>query len=612
MDMEVKISKINLSLLAQVLAQDAGVQVVAGPHLATDGEKIYIPPGLMGDESAATIIRGGITHEAVGHCRHTDFSVTPFCGNGLVQSVMNVLEDIRIEKASWLCFPGAKRVLEEMAVEVDGLGWFGGPGNDDRPERLVLSALLRDLRSRILCQPLDATKTADVLMRAQAMFGNRWPQIITLAEQGAVAASTADVLVAAEHIVSLLSQPGKPQPQPQPQPSGSESESNESDAGEGASGGGAEGTDSQGDASANSDATSKASDPSNDDPTGTQGDGLKKEGDLAGASKDDTNISDGGANAAITGEDASSSSGSSDQTSEDLPVTSEVCDPGVEIDATLDSALGRFLASDAIDRVWSLNTKVDQGLMELAPRARFERDPSVSLAMRLRNELERLLFTRMQDEDDAIVDRGRLDSTRLVEAMTGSRDVFTREQAEGEALDTEVFILADRSGSTNRFIHSINNAVRGMGGAMSHLEGSHLTFGIWYFDDVLEQAKRPEVRWRTDMDRCWASARNGTDWLSSFTYLMPKLAKSRRTRKVFYTITDGDLGRDEDAEAAIRAAKMSGIDLVFLRINPESPEPTWFKRCNNVSASSVDTTVDGLNGLHRAIFRSLQQALMPN
>lgn len=638
MDMEVKIGKLNLSLLAQVLAQNAGVEVVAGPHLATNGKQIFIPPGLIGDESAATIIRGGITHEAVGHCRHTDFSIAP--SGGLEKSVLNVLEDIRIEKASWLCYPGAKRILEDMAVEVDGLGWFDGPQQNSSPEGLMLMALLRDMRARILLQPIDGAKTSDLLARAQKVFGNRWAQIVALAEQGAMADSTADVLTATKKIVDLLCKPGQPQPQPQqqsPQPQQSSNSSENEDQEEDGQQGNADESD--------DDQKSDSDGPSKDDPEQSDGEsdgepadgepaeegpsqdgtqaggdeesgGQKEEGvsseadgnadaeDAAGSQSSDSTDADGAEDC-----DEESSQGGVGSGSGDEP-TSVVCDANVEIDASLDSALGRFLKSDAVQTVWSLNSNVDKGLMELGPRTLFGKDPSASLAMRLRNELERLLFTHMQDEDDAIVDRGRLDSTRLVEAMTGSRDVFTREQEEGESLDTEVYILADRSGSTYPFINNINHAVRGMGAGMAFLEGSHLDFGVWYFDDYLYQAKRPGVRWRKEMDRCSAQASGGTDWLSTFSYLMPKLAKSKRTRKVLYTITDGDLGTEGDAQAAIRTAKMSGIDLVFLMVNAE--EPGWFRKHQNISAASVKVCDDGIGGLHRAIFKSLQRALLPS
>lgn len=619
--------KVNLSLLAQVLAQKVGVEVVAGPHLATNGKVIFVPPDLMGDETAAVIVRGGVCHEAVGHVRHTDFSVAP--KEKLLRSLLNVIEDIRIEKLAWRCYPGARRILEEMAVTVDGKGWFAGPPKgqeQQQPESVLLMALLRDLRTRVLMQPLDPVQTADLIQQAQSVFGNRWPQVIALAEAGAAGADTAAAYQCAMDILALVCNPGKNQAQSQQQQDPGAKEQGEGD-GNG-DGDGQQGDDQQ-DRSGDSEPQGTGSQSPEDkagskDPgegadqenasTGDQsqkgdgdGDGssASQEADGHGQTAENSNGSESGAEpSASSGAQVGQggAQGTAVQSCEE--VTSVVCDPTKAPDVSLDEMIGQFVAGGEVSQ--GRYCRIEERPL-MAPAAIDGKSSGLGMAARLRADLERLLLSRVQDEDDAIVDRGRFDTTRLVEAMMGSKEVFTREQEEGEGLDTEVYILVDRSGSTTKIIKSINEAVWGIGGAMAGFEGSHLDFGVWYFDDVLKPAKRPHVRWAQEKKRCQAFASGGTNWLGAFLHLTPRLAQSKRSRKVVYTITDGDLGDDDAARAAIRSAEKLGIDLVFLMV--DVPAPAYAGQHRNVVASTVQSSA-GAQGLQRAIFDSLRKSLI--
>lgn len=612
--------KVNLSLLAQVLAQKVGVEVVAGPHLATNGKVIFVPPDLMGDETAAVIVRGGVCHEAVGHVRHTDFSVAP--KEKLLRSLLNVIEDIRIEKLAWRCYPGARRILEEMAVTVDGKGWFSGPpkGQEQRPESVLLMALLRDLRTRVLMQPLDPVQTADLIQQAQSVFGNRWPQVIALAEAGAAGADTAAAYQCAMDILALVCNPGKNQAQSQQQDPGAKEQGDGN--GDGQKGGDQQDrsgdSEPQGTGSQSPEEKAGSKDPgaggAGQENASTGDQSQKGDGDGSSASQEagdhgqtaeNSNRSESGAEPrASSGAQGGQSSGQGAAVQSCKEVTSVVCDPTKAPDVSLDEMIGQFVAGGEVSQ--GRCSRIPEGPL-MAPAAIDGKSSGLGMAARLRADLERLLLSRVQDEDDAIVDRGRFDTTRLVEAMMGSKEVFTREQEEGEGLDTEVYILVDRSGSTTMIIKSINEAVWGIGGAMAGFEGSHLDFGVWYYDDVLKSAKRPHVRWAQEKRRCQAFASGGTNWLGAFLNLTPRLAQSKRTKKVVYTITDGDLGDDASAQAAIRSAEKLGIDLVFLMV--DVPAPAYAGQHRNVVASTVQSRA-GAQGLQRAIFDSLRKSLI--
>ena len=117
-------------LVAAALGRVLGIKVEMS-HTAqtamTDGKRIilpYLPVTLP--EQIAKIVWGFIHHEA-GHCRHTDFDVRmdnhkELAADKLLDRLLSILEDIRMERAHIRFYPGAARTLAELveAVHPDG------------------------------------------------------------------------------------------------------------------------------------------------------------------------------------------------------------------------------------------------------------------------------------------------------------------------------------------------------------------------------------------------------------------------------------------------------------------------------------------------------------
>ena len=628
-------SKINLTLLATVLAHKAGVQVKVGRHFCCTADTMWIPAGMIGTESEAKLIRGGSCHELVGHIRHTDFTIKG--STKLEQSLYNCLEDIRIERAAWSCYPGARNILEEMAVEVDGRGWFDPPP-DDEPESLLLMALLRDLRTRMLLQPLDANKTKDAMTRAIQLFGNRWPDVMRLAEEGATGGGSPDALAAAVKILAIVCNPPpaqQPQAGGQPQESQDSGQDGDEDGDTGQASGDPTSTDDpdgSGD-EADSQKQGKKPDAENEDDSPDaqdakgdaqdgddsdgqsdnsgdpeEGDSSKSGGSSSKASPDPADEGDGAKSEAGSpssgGTGQSATPGQSDPSGQS---TTTVCDSSVSCEVSLDEMLSAFIAKEM---------KLEPYYAEATERDLLPNKPIClsaeqrRIANSLSTQLETALFAWTNDEEESSSDRGRFDSTRLTDAYMGDQHSFTRELEDGLDLDTAVYLLVDRSGSTSTIAPAINQALWGVGSALSRYEGSQLEFGIWLFDDNPYPAKRVHARWLRDKGRCNVVSDGSTNWIGSCQPLVKQLALSRKRRKVLFTITDGDLGCADMFDNTVRTATALGVELAFLMIDASRSHTYHDQTLRKVSMTKCYSK-DGLQSLQKAIFGALHGSIKP-
>lgn len=621
-------AKINLTLLATVLAHKAGVQVKVGRHFCCTADTMWIPSGMIGTESEAKLIRGGSCHELVGHIRHTNFTIKG--STKLEQSLYNVLEDIRIERAAWTCYPGARSILEEMAVEVDGRGWFDGPPEDEL-ESLLLMSLLRDLRTRRLLQPLDINKTRDTLNRAVQMFGNRWSEVIRLAEQGAGGRSSAEALTAAVEILAIVC---KPPPAQQPQPSdqqqasddsqesdedgdegqgGSSAEKEESDAQDGSPDPSKQGDSQEDGDSGNEQDSQKGS--GSDDATGDPEDGDSEACDDASDASDSqsagqSQADDNSGGSASRAQGASNGNGQCESTGQADPAaqaTQHVCNPDVSCDVSLDEMLDKFITNEMRPDPYFAEA-VEQDLLPNKPLVLSSEQRRI--ANSLSTQLESALFAWTNDEEEADSDRGRFDSTRITQAYMGDQHSFTRELEDGLDLDTAVYLLVDRSGSTMSIAPAINQALWGIGTALSRYEGSQVEFGVWLFDTHPHPAKRVHTRWLRDKGRCNVESQDSTNWIGSSQPLMRQLALSSKRRKVLFTITDGDLGSADMFDATVGTAKALGLELAFLMIDPPTSMDYRKETLRGVSLSKCYSK-DGLQTLQKAIFTALHGSIQP-
>ena len=104
---------------ARSIARSDKLKVVFGGHPATDGKTMYLPQIPMElTEDDLLMVRSDIMHES-GHCTDTDFEYfTEFSKKHgpLAQSLLNSIEDVRIEKTRAKKYPGAEALIHDSNI----------------------------------------------------------------------------------------------------------------------------------------------------------------------------------------------------------------------------------------------------------------------------------------------------------------------------------------------------------------------------------------------------------------------------------------------------------------------------------------------------------------
>ena len=112
-----------LPIIAKMLGRKLGVEVVIGaPQAATDGNTIYLPALPADDPALAVLVNGFIDHEAA-HVRFTDWTL-PKPEQPLEGRLVNILEDVRIERALGQQYPGTRANLARLVTAMVERGEF--------------------------------------------------------------------------------------------------------------------------------------------------------------------------------------------------------------------------------------------------------------------------------------------------------------------------------------------------------------------------------------------------------------------------------------------------------------------------------------------------------
>lgn len=101
-----------LALVARVLGQKYDIKIAMGSYstASTDGQTIFLP--LVQGEDAVALARGYIDHEAA-HIRLTNMNIMPT--NDFKGQLLNVIEDIRVEKGIGKDYPGCASNLRNLS-----------------------------------------------------------------------------------------------------------------------------------------------------------------------------------------------------------------------------------------------------------------------------------------------------------------------------------------------------------------------------------------------------------------------------------------------------------------------------------------------------------------
>lgn len=224
----------SLPIYAQHLAELTGVRVIINRdgRASTDGKHVYVPF----TEEDLPLSFGYVAHEC-SHVRNTDMqcfaetATAPFR-----QGVLNILEDIRIEKLSIEQYPGTEGDLSHLVKTVLGSQLSPEDVAKKPPLAIVHDTLL--LAGRWMALGQDLEQPARVMLDAQEqLLGSALSaEIMQMACTATRCASTREVLQLADAIIAKLpSEQEEPQgggnPPPPNQESGQPQDSQEAGAG---------------------------------------------------------------------------------------------------------------------------------------------------------------------------------------------------------------------------------------------------------------------------------------------------------------------------------------------------------------------------------------------
>jgi nitric oxide reductase activation protein len=142
----------SLPILAKMLCESAGVGFTMGGNTAfCDGKKINLPL-LPDDQDAIALARGYLDHEC-GHMIYSGDPATRYRKNAhLFNNILNILEDIYIEKSMWVKFPGSKKNLAILTRKIISRGEGFSLENDERGINLIIKYIMFRLRFLVLQQ----------------------------------------------------------------------------------------------------------------------------------------------------------------------------------------------------------------------------------------------------------------------------------------------------------------------------------------------------------------------------------------------------------------------------------------------------------------------------
>jgi nitric oxide reductase activation protein len=197
-----------LPIVAAALGRKLGVAVRVGgaDGAKTDGGVIVLPDLPDGDPELRAVTWGYLAHEAA-HVRHTDFCayVRGAAEGPLQAALQNIFEDIRIEQALAVPYPGTRASIAAVLRHLLATGDLAAPAADSHPARVLTGYLLLTLRHRVLGQTVlaaEAHKAAASL--GQVFDAPLVQQLETLLTEVPALPDTAAVVALARRVRRLL------------------------------------------------------------------------------------------------------------------------------------------------------------------------------------------------------------------------------------------------------------------------------------------------------------------------------------------------------------------------------------------------------------------------
>jgi cobaltochelatase CobT len=604
-----KLSPAQLAALASTLGRKHGVKVEFGSFstAATDGTRIVMP---LTSRENSWLIRGYLDHE-LGHVRLTDFTLIP--KEPFRKSLWNALEDIRIEAAMPLHYPGMasnyRALIREMIRTTPELFEIDEAA---APDNKIVAYILTMLRVLYLKQTEMAASAVTAREIFISTFGDAIErdlfQIIMKIDS---AGQPQDVLDLVDEIIALLEENAQQQ---QPD-SDSDEDKGDNDVPEQQESNN-DGNDENGkDGEAPDDA------PEDDDNNETPGNASAGQSDgnpETGADEGNSDVPGDSSNLEPPGDSSNPAPGPYNpqpvprqeliQDALDSPYA--ISDLGEQLRLLVEH--NEYLSGDSghyeIGRCAS-----HEELQNVGYRPRQIKAPSALLAS-LSSRLRGLLQSHNLKQSTPGMSGSRIARSRLHRIKTGDPRLFLKKTPQ-KMVNTAVHVLVDNSCSMNdyRRFYKAKDVVLGLLKALEPIPGVNLAVSLFPAFYPYYRVGEPNVKVpvatvfphgrKNGNSILYAPApHGGTPLGPSMRYVTTSMLGLSEPRRIIFIITDGEPDSTTATEIAIQEACDLGFQVVALGID-------------ELACSEIFPTFEilqSLNELPQKTFSLLEKLLLPN
>lgn len=554
----------TLPIYAQHLAELTGVTVhVEGLQAKTDGKNVFVP--FTDDDLPLSF--GYIAHEC-SHVRNTDMGCfRDSCSTPFRKNLLNILEDIRIERLSMDQYPGTESDIRYLNRKVL-LEPFQPEQVNECPALHVIHNGILYGGYWLLQEPQLEVPAKAYLARMETLLGaDLADQILTLVKNTLKCESTRDVLALVDAIIDLLPSQEDEQEVEQPQPEqGSEGAPQDSQE---SSGGNQQQEEKQ--AGGAGDEGKEEGQPESKQET--------SDGGQSDSRPQDQSQPSSGSDAHDEGQETSQSSNGSGKPSPEASNLRELAKDASEADlkgliSEVGDKAGELLGRKAVRdgnplRPFSLdgrsNTRCAQSSVH---RVQLGIEQSAGLRQCLNGLLQAQVDCRVRLKRQG----KRIDTGRIAMMKGGETRVF-RSKSRAERQSASIQILLDKSGSMQSAMDQAEAAVFAV---LSALEGLPLvTTGAMSFPSKSEDGvdrcaliKSPKERLIRAVSEggFGALANGGTPLAQALWPAAVEVLRAKGEKKILFVITDGEpnRGTTQAVKEFIRRCEVSGIEVIGL------------------------------------------------
>ncbi len=540
----------TLNIVAASLGRKYGVNVqfVEQRTASTDGNTIRLPATLLLEQSEDKLImvRGYIDHESA-HIRWTQFDAP-------IDTMTNVLEDVRIERKMGDLYPGSAENLAKLVVLLkEKKHAFSVPEDADGIGTAALYVLTK-LRSEILGQDLRQEAK-----QARSILGKHYTeetiQTLDALLQGFAPQNIAQCRELAKKIMELLVENyEQQQPLKIAGQQGGESQNEEEDSDSAASQGQDESQDSD------SGENAKAASSESGDHQQKAASGPKPKSGKKGKKHNDGGTGDSDGMAQTT------SASPSEQGQTLTPVSREELVQALE-EACRNLDLGEILRG--IFGTDAANSKIILGGHDMLIDPRMPLEPLVTQAQAIARYIAPIIRERIQSLDCVRRTQARcgtrLNTRALARVATTPTPLIYEKKHEGRAVNCTVYLVVDASSSMNG--EPIEQArLTSLSLALAFKDIKNVKLNVLAFTTHEYNERRPLVATlygehypNLDPRMFCLRAVAGTPMTEVLEYVMSQITDDGR-RKLLYLITDGQPAKLDSTIEVLSSLRNLGVE----------------------------------------------------